>query len=434
MSDSKIFIGVDIGTSKIVTVIAQIDENINIIGVSEIKSVGIKKGQIVDIENAVNSIIKSLEAAERMAGYGAKNVFVSVGGSHIESQNSNGTVAVSSKQVEITQNDIDRVIDSARAVTMPSYRQIIHVLPRNFTVDGQEGIKDPISMTGYVLKVDAHIITANITNIRNIERALNEAGVNIDNFVSIGYASSLAVLTDTEKELGIVLVDIGSGTTSICIYIDGSVSFSSVIPIGARHITSDLALGLRISTESAEKIKIHLSGCVVRKTIRPDDLEGLSENKIIDKSDELDISLLDIPEELKKISKKTLIEGIIRPRLNEIFTMVGLEIKRSGYGGKTPAGLVVTGGGSNTVAMTEAAKRMLLMPVRIGNPKDLKGIVDEADDPSFSAVIGLCIFASKKNLKSENTLPFSFSLSNIQLQSFYKFFKKITNLIKSLMP
>src|SRR3989344_6536075 len=224
MNEGKIVVGIDIGTSKIAVIIARTDEStVNVLGVSEAKSSGIKKGQIVDIEEAVGSINTSLEAAERMAGYSASRVVASIGGAHIESLNSKGVVAVSAPEGEVTKSDLARVIDAARAVSLPSSREIIHVLPRSYTVDGQEGIKDPIGMSGIRLEVDTHIISANSTAIRNLEKALTEVGVDIDGVVYNGYASSLSSLSETERELGVVLVDIGAGTTEISIYVEGSV-------------------------------------------------------------------------------------------------------------------------------------------------------------------------------------------------------------------
>lgn len=434
-ADGKIVVGVDIGTSKIVSVIAKIDESVNILGVSEHRALGIRKGQIVDIEEAVSAINGSLESAERMAGYSASHVIASISGGHIESINSRGVVAVSSPDGEITPADLGRVIDAARAVSMPSSREIIHVLPRNYTVDGQEGIKDPIGMTGVRLEVDTHIVSANSTSLRNLEKALGGVGVDVDSVVFSGYASGLAVLSDTEKELGVVLVDIGAGTTDICIYVEGSVSYSSVLPIGARHITNDLAIGLRISLESAEKIKLFLSKETERKVLRPEDDDMPVVKEPAEKKDEIDVSTLNLPEEVRKISKKTLIDGIIRPRLNEIFTMVGIEIKKSGYGGQMPAGLVITGGGAMTIGVSEAAKRMLAMPVRVGTPNDIKGIIDEVQNPAFSSVIGLCMYGA--SIEMESSLPFGFNVPQIPLLRNLtggKFFKKATDFIKSFIP
>ena len=427
MTDGKIVVGVDIGSSKIVTIIARVDESVNVLGVSEVKSAGIKKGQIVDIDEAVVAINSSLEAAERMAGFSASHVTASIGGSHIESLNSRGVVAVSNPQGEIAENDLLRVIDAAKAVSLPSSKEVIHVLPRTYTVDGQEGIKDPIGMSGVRLEVDTHIITASSAVLRNLEKAFSVVGVDIDGVVSSGYASSLSVLSDTEKELGVVLVDIGAGTTDISVYVEGSVAYSSVLPIGARHITNDLAIGLRISLESAEKIKMYLSN-PPKKT-----LGGDVDVRAKDKADELDLSMLGLPEEVTKVSRKTLIEGIIRPRLNEIFTFVGLEVKKSGFVGQTPAGLVVTGGGAKTIGVSDSAKRMLAMPVRLGEPTNLKGIIDEVQDSPFATVVGLAMYASTLEIKS--SLPFGMSLPNLKIPGANgKTFSKIISFFKSFLP
>ncbi|MDP2649929.1 MAG: cell division protein FtsA [bacterium] len=435
MAEGRIVVGIDIGTSKIVTIIAKIDDpaNINVLGVSEVKSAGIRKGQIVDIEEAVGSINSSLEAAERMAGYSASHVIASIGGNHIESLNSKGVVAVSTPEGEIIRNDLTRVIDAARAISLSSSREIIHVLPRNYSVDGQEGIKDPIGMTGIRLEVDTHLITANAISLRNIEKSLSEVGVDLDALVFSGYASSLSVLSETEKELGVVLVDIGAGTTDICVYADGSLSYSSVLPIGARHITNDLAIGLRVSLESAEKIKLFLSKGEKNKiNVVSGDHGELLEKNALKKTDEMDLGELGLAEEVRHVSKKTLIDGIIRPRLNEIFTMVGLELKKSGFAGQTPAGLVVTGGGARTVGVSDCAKRMLAMPVRIGFPTGMKGIIDEIQDPAFSTAIGLTIYGSK--IESSQVLPFGFSMPNVPFLRFGKFSNKIIDFIKSFIP
>lgn len=426
MADNKITVGVDIGTAKIVTLIAKVDEEsvLHILGVSETSSAGIKKGQIVAIEDAVRAINTSLEAAERMAGYSASKVVASIGGSHIESQNSRGVVAVAQPDGEISENDLTRVIDAAKAVSFPSSREIIHVLPRSYTVDGQEGIKAPVGMTGVRLEVETHLISSGTTSLRNLEKALSEVGVDVSGVVFSGYASSVAVLSETEKELGVVLVDIGAGTTDISIWVDGAVSHSSVLPIGARHITNDLAIGLRISLESAEKIKLFLSS--PHKQRPP---TGEEERR---PSDELDLSQLNLPEELKKVSNKTLVEGIIRPRLNEIFTMVGLELKKSGWGGQTPAGVVVTGGGAKTVGIVESAKRTLAMPVRIGIPTGLKGIIDEVQDPAFSTAVGLLMYGAKEAPAS--SMSFNLPLPKLPGLPTGKLGKKIIEFIKSFIP
>lgn len=430
MSDGKIIVGIDVGTYKIVTVIAKITENIiNVLGASEVKSLGIRKGQVVDIEEAVGAINTSLEAAERMAGYSASRVIVSLGGSQIECQNSRGVVAVSNPEAEISGSDLGRVIDAAKAVSIPSTREIIHVLPRSFIVDGQEGIKDPVGMSGTRLEVDTHIVTANSVSIRNLEKAFSEVGVDIDSFAFSGYASSLAVLSDTERELGVILVDIGAGTTDISIYVEGAVAYSSVLAIGARHVTNDLAIGLRLSIESAEKIKLYLSQDPAKRMIRSvdgdDDREGRP-------SDEIDLSSLNLSEDIRKVSQKTLVDGIIKPRLNEICAMIGLEIKKSGFGGQTPAGIVLTGGGALTVGIKESARRTLAMPVRIGLPSNVKGIIDEVQHPAFSTAVGLIEYGSH-NVPAKPS-SFKFALPVPSSLSSGRFFKKVINLIKSFIP
>lgn len=432
MNEGKIVVGIDVGTYKIVTVIAKVDEFVNVLGVSEVKSAGIRKGQIVDIEEAVSAINASVEAAERMAGYSVSHVVASIGGSQIESINSRGVVAVANPQGEITASDLDRVIDAAKAVSLPSTREIIHVLPRNYIVDGQEGIKDPIGMTGVRLEVDTHIITANAIAVRNLDKAFSTVGVDVDSFVFNGYASSLSVLSETEKELGVILVDIGAGTTDISIYTEGSVSYSSVLAIGARHITNDLAIGLRISLESAEKIKLYLSQNDGKRIIKPEPSNEDEKKTAAKTVDEIDLAHLNLPEELRKVSQKTLVDGIIRPRLNEIFTMIGMEIKKSGFGGQTPAGLVVTGGGAMTVGVKDSARRMLAMPVRVGMPQDMKGLIDEIQSPSYASVIGLARYSAATATTAKSS-AFGFSIPKVPGNS-GKVVAKLIDIIKSFIP
>lgn len=437
MARDKIIAGIDIGTSKITTIITSTTEEgqLRVVGVASTPSRGIRKGQVVDIEEATQSVVESLEASERMAGYSVSEAFVSVGGSHIASQNSHGIVAVAEPEKEITVHDIDRVVDAAKAISLPSSREIIHVLPRGFTVDGQDGIKDPVGMTGVRLEVDTHLITVGATARRNLEKCISEVGVDVLGFVFGGVASGEAVLTETEKELGIILIDIGAGTTDICIYVEGALSYSYVLPIGAKNITNDIAIGLRVSLESAEKIKLFLS----KKMRKPTEIVQDQEKKEMSKKvgqDEIDLSSLMLPEDIKSTSKRTLIDGIIKPRLNEIFTMIGLEIKKSGFVGLTPAGIVITGGGAEAVGIIEAAKRNLAMPVRIGLPGEkVTGLIDEILSPMYSTSVGLVLYGSKFEVQTEKT-PFNF-------KSFAKFAQKVpikgaagklVDLVKSFLP
>lgn len=406
MAKDKIVCGIDVGSSKIATLIASVDDEgkINLIGVSSTVSRGVRKNQVVDIEEAVLAITESVEAAERMAGYSISNSYVSLGGPQIESVNQHAVVAVSEPEGEIKESDIQRVNDAARAIPLPSSREILHVIPRTFTVDGQEGIKDPIGMTGVRLETETHIITGSNTSMKNLVKCVSEVGIDVIELVFSGIASSIATLTDTEKELGVVLVDIGGETTDVVIFIDGSVAYSSVVPIGARHITSDMAVGLRISLESAEKIKISL-GKVNRE---PALAQNLQENeKGTKKKDEefLDVKSLNLNEDVQRISRKAVVDGIIRPRLQEIFKYVGKELKKSGFGTQIPSGLVICGGGAKTVGVLDQAKYVLGFPARLGQIEGLFGMVDEIDSPGFAAAAGLILYGAKQGGGRELHIP-----------------------------
>ncbi len=442
MAKDKVITAIDVGSSKITTVITSAikDEKLAVIGVSTTPSKGLRKGQVVDIDEAISAISTSVEAAERMAGLSIGKAVVSVGGAHVQSQNSKGVVAVSNPDSEITAVDIDRVVEAARAVSLPSSREILHVIPRDFVVDGQPGIKDPLGMTGVRLEVETQIVTGSTTAIRNLAKCVGEVGIDVESVVFAGLASSFAVLSETEKELGVVLVDIGAGTTDIAVWVDGALSYSAVLPVGARNVTNDIAVGLRVSLESADKIKLLLS----EKTSPKLGLEADSKS-----SDEIDLSTLSLPEEVKKISRKTLIEGIIKPRLLEIFTYVGMEIQKSGFGGMTPSGVVITGGGADTVGALEACRARLVMPCRIGLPfatgalasEKLSGLVDELVSPMFSTSIGLVLYGSEEKMETrENNRPI-FGLPNISAFGnmasklpIGNIGSKIAKLLKSFLP
>jgi len=409
--------GIDIGSSKIATVVGRASVEINelkIIGFNATTARGVRKGLVVDIKEATEAVEDSVEKAERMAGHKINRAYVAVGGPHISSLNSHGIVAVSNPQGEINEDDVARVIEAAKAISLSSTRRIIEVIPRDYIVDGQSGIKNPIGMSGVRLEVETHIITASSTNLKNQERILGDLGIENQGFVFSGLASAEAVLTNTEKELGIVLVDIGGGKIDLSIYVDGALSYSSSIPIGARHISNDIAVGLRVSLDSAEKIKIFLS-------------KSLSGKK---KTSQINLNELDLPENLTEVSLKTLVDGIVAPRLEEIFKLIFEEIEKSGLGQQIPSGLVITGGGALTIGMLETGKRVVGLPIRLGFPEKVSGLVDEIMDPQYSTTVGLLLygqkdsFVDKDNFKNFGKILKDFKLGNSvnNLKNFIKQF------------
>jgi cell division protein FtsA len=436
MAKNRVITGIDIGTDKICTIIAALSQEsgkTNVIGVASTPSNGIRKSQIVDLEEAIGSITDSVEAAERMAGYTINSAFVSISGSHIESLNSKGVVAVAEPEGEIVDTDVDRVIEAARAVSLANAREIIHVIPRDYIVDSQNGIKDPVGMTGVRLEAEGHIITGSSTAIRNLTKSITELGINVDALVFSGLASANAVLSETEKELGVVLVDIGGGTTSITAFVEGSIAYSSVIPIGAKNITNDLAIGMRISLANAETVKLHLSE--KNAHFKPPKNAKASEITLLRKEhDTLDLKKLGIKEETSSASKKALEEGIIRPRLQELFTLIGERLHEHKLTGATPAGLVLTGGGAKTVGVIEISKRTLSMPARIGEPRGLSGLVDELSSPEFATATGLIHYGLKNThltSRSRPSLDIGGAMPKLPVKNIYD---KLVNLIKSVLP
>lgn len=432
MAKERIVVGIDIGTSKISTIIASVteEEQVSIIGVSTIESRGIKKGVVVDIDRAVDAISMSLEGAERMAGYAVSKAFISVGGNHIASLNSHGVVAISNPSGEIGLEDVSRVTEAARAISIPSSREIIHVLPRSFIVDSQDGVHDPIGMSGIRLEVETHIISGATTSMRNLVKCVQQVGVDVDELVFTALASSYATVSETEKELGVVLVDVGGGTTSVNIFVEGSVAYSSVLPIGGRNITNDLAIGLRTSLDQAEKVKLFLASTKEKVTYPEENSnkkETVKERKERKKKeDEIDISNLGIPD-VKSVSYDFLVNGIVKPRIKEIMSLVENEIKRSGYTKSLPAGIILTGGAAQTVGIKDVAKEVLSMPVRIGNPEGVSGLIEEVQSPAYATAVGLILFGIKMADHKNVIAP-------IGLSQVKGVFSKVTNWVKSFLP
>lgn len=421
---------IDIGTSKITCVIAtrgEEDPALRVIGVASVPSKGIRKSQVVDIEDAIDAVTESVESAERMAGITIRDASISISGIHIESQNSKGLVAVQNPDSDISQDDVYRVVEAAKAIPMPPGREILHVVPRFFLVDNQEGIKDPVGMSGVRLEAEAHLITGSSVNIKNLSKVMSEIGVDTNSIVFAGLASSEAVLTETEKELGVILIDIGGGTTSVCAYIDGALAHSSVIPVGAKNITNDIAIGLRVNLEVAEAIKRNLAPD--ERPAKVLDPKNPSSKKA---TDEIDLHKLGLKDAPKKISRKAVAEGIVRPRLNEIFSLLKNELVKAGLGNKTPAGLVITGGGALTYNVQDSARKVLGLQSRIGMPGGLTGLTDEIKTPEFAAVTGLIQIAGRIEEKpSGRSLRLPKINSNF---SFSSMGQKIVNFIKSFLP
>lgn len=417
MPKEKIITAIDVGSIKVSTIIAAVSDNKNsVIGVSgAVLSRGINKGNVVDIDEAVQAISNSLERAERMAGVSVSSALVTINGSHIETLNSHGVVAVSHQGAEISQEDVARVTEAAQAVSLPSSREIVHVIPRDFVVDSQDGIRDPVGMSGIRLEVETNIIHASTTAMRNLAKCIQQVGVDVEDMVYVGVASSEAVLTDTERELGTILVDMGGGTTSVIAFLEGSPNHSFVLPIGGKHITNDLAIGLRTHMETAERIKLKLS----------EECRGLPPFEQYKNGEDFDAAEFGL--EGGNISRRLLYD-IMEARLEEIFKLIALEIKRVTLDGKLPAGVVLTGGASLTAGAERVAKNVLKMPIRIGYPKGVTGLIDEIESPAFSASIGQILYGTKL-LRSGAMLSFEGSRAKIG-----GILSKIIDKIRSFLP
>ena len=424
MPKERIVTGIDIGSSKVCTIIASVSSptgtehgaKVSVIGVSTVPSGGIKKGVVVDIDEAVEAIAASLEGAERMAGYAVSSAYISVDGKHISSLNSHGVVAVANQEGEISESDVARVTEAAQAISISSSREIVHVLPRDFIVDNQDEIKDPVGMSGVRLEVETNIISGATTVMRNLVKCVQQVGVGVSDLVFEGIASAEAVLTDTERELGTILVDIGGGTTSVIVFSGGSPAYAGVLPIGGRNITNDLAVGLRVGLDESEEIKKRLS---------MEDLFSAASGAEEKEEEDLDIS--DLSLERKTISRETA-KNIIEARLQEIFRMVGKEIKNSELEDKLPAGVVITGGASQTVGALKTAKRVLGYPVRLGEPRGVSGLIEEIGSPEYASSVGLVLYGAY--FVSER----GFMGGLVSGEKFGGIFQRVLKWIRSFLP
>ncbi len=382
MPKNNYLVGIDVGTKKIAVLIAEITEEkkIEIIGIGTAISKGLRKGVVVNLEATIDDIKKAQEEAELMAGVEIYSAFVGISGAHIKSFNSRGVIAVSGKNREITRDDIRRVIEQSKAVSIPPDREIIHIIPQEFVVDDQDGIKDPLGMSGIKLEVNVHIVTGAITSVQNLRTCLGRAGIEIEEIVLNQIATSHSVLTHDEMELGVGLIDIGGGTTEVAIFERGSLWYTSIIPIGGDNFTNDIAVGLRTPIPEAEKIKKKF-GCISKP--------------LEDEQETIEVPSVGRGKKPRVLSRQILAD-IIQPRAEEVFRLVDNEIKRMGYEKSLNSGVVLTGGTALLEGLEEVAEEIFDLPVRRGDPTGVGGLVDRVSTPDFATSCGLILYGYKQ--------------------------------------
>jgi len=378
-SDNKMIVGLDIGTSKVVAIVGAITPEgiLEIVGIGSHRSTGLKKGVVVNIESTVLSIQRAIEEAELMAGCQIHSVYAGIAGSHIRSLNSHGIVAIRDR--EVFPQDLERVIDAAQAVAIPADQKILHILPQEFLIDDQDGVKEPLGMSGVRLEAKVHLVTCAVNAAQNIEKCIRRCGLEVEDIILEQLASSYSVLTDDEKELGVCVVDIGGGTTDIAIFKDGAIRHTGVIPIAGDQVTNDIAMALRTPTPNAEDIKIKYA-CALAKLTSPD--ETIKVPSVGDRQP-------------RDLSRQALAE-VVEPRYDELFTLVQSELRRSGYEDLIAAGIVLTGGTSKMEGVVELAEEIFHMPVRLGAPQNVRGLSDIVNNPIYSTAVGLLIYAMKQ--------------------------------------
>lgn len=380
----SILVGLDIGTTKVSAVVGEVkdDKSIDIIGIGTSPSRGLRKGSVVNIESTVESIKRAVEEAELMAGVDIDAVYTGIAGGHIKGFNSRGVIAVKDK--EVSRFDIERVVDAAKAIAIPLDREVLHIIPKEFIVDGQDGIRDPLGISGVRLEAEVHIITGAVTSAQNIIKCANKAGLQVVDIILQPLASSEAVLTQDEIELGVVMVDIGGGTTDIAILGEGCILHTAVLGIGGNHLTNDIAVGLRTPSKEAENIKKRY-GCALTSLVKDDET----------------IEVPSVGGRPSRILSRQLLSEIIEPRGEEIFGLVLRELKNTGYEEMIASGVVITGGTANMDGMVELAEKVLDLPVRRGIPSNIGGLVDIVSNPIYATGVGLILYALKKGGKGE---------------------------------
>jgi cell division protein FtsA len=391
-----LIVGLDIGTSKIVAMVAEIrpDGRMEVIGIGQHPSRGLKKGVVVNIESTVNAIQRALEEAELMADCKIVDVYTGIAGSHIKSFNSHGMVAIKDK--EVSQMDVDRVIETAKAVNIPTDQQILHILTQEFIIDGQEDVREPLGMSGIRLEVKVHIVTGAVSAAQNIIKCIKRCGLEVRDLILQPLASSMAVLSEDEKDLGVCLVDIGGGTTDIAVFTDGAIRHTAVIPIAGDQITNDIAMALRTPTKDAEDIK-RAHGCALRQLADPNqmvEVPGVGER------------------ETRQLSRQTLAE-VIEPRVEELYSLVQAELRRSGFEDLMSSGIVITGGSAAMQGMMELGEEVFHMPVRLGVPNYSGGLAEVVRNPRFATGLGLLMSAQEQHQRHQIATMGSTSLQQV---------------------
>jgi cell division protein FtsA len=394
--EQRLLVGLDIGTSKVVAIVGELqeDNSLEVIGFGMHPSRGLKKGVVVNIESTVTSIQRAVEEAELMAGCEIHAVYTGIAGSHVRSLNSHGIVAIRDR--EVTRSDVDRVIDAARAVAIPADQKILHVLPQEFIIDGQEGIREPIGMSGVRLEARVHMVTGAASAAQNIVKCVQRCGLEVEDIVLEQLASSHAVLTDDEKELGVCLVDVGGGTTDIAVFNSGAIRHTAVIPIAGDQVTNDIAISLRTPTHYAEEIKIKYA-C------------ALSQLATADETIEVP-SVGDRPS--RRLARQTLAE-VVEPRYEELFGFVRDELRRSGFEEMVAAGVVLTGGSSKMEGAVELAEEVFHMPVRLGLPQHVRGLGDVVRNPIHATGVGLLLYARDRAARAGGEPPLSPGMQDV---------------------
>lgn len=373
----NLIVGLDIGTTKICAIVGNVTEDgVEIVGIGTSPSSGLRKGVVINIESTVASIKKAVEEAELMAGCDIKSVYAGIAGGHIKGINSQGVIAI--KNREVSQEDIKRVIDAAKALAIPMDREVIHILPQEFIIDEQDGIREPLGMSWVRLEAKVHIVTGAVASAQNIIKSCNRAGLDVADIVLEQLASSEAVLSNDEKDLGVCLVDIGGGTTDIAIFCEGAIKYSSVLSIGGNHLTNDVAVGLRTPMIEAEKIKRNHGCCL---------------SSMVGKDEKIEVPSVG-GRQPRELSRSVLCE-ILGPRVEELFTLVNREIIKSGLEDSIASGVVITGGSSILEGMPELAEQVFNLPVRRGVPQRIGGLVDVVNSPVYATGVGLIVYGSK---------------------------------------